>query len=586
MYKFRLIIEGKKIDILPKEIKKYLQEILRVENLYADLTNEEVINSIDWQFVFEDFDFVGSKWSLLNLFSKKERGGFWIYPMLYPESETENIRKRLPDFSIDWHKSAYSHYSNRYGDGVEPFWNEKKGFLKSEIPIYFNRTYYGNQEGEEDYIEINQMISHLLCIHLSKDKRAYSFWNSLGEETEVIKNVEDSNFKMMMIRRDALDKILYLGKWELIRYFCYDRIKGDLKILLNTSDYESNHKSDNLVYKVIRNAEDNSSYIKIRGGNICRPIGDKDTLLDWRYEVAESTKRYASFIIQDWKNKKTLKDYSIDPNNFCSYFDGENELPHELSPIFFNAEVLDKYKNDSKKYELEDRTISCRGGWGLQFYDINEYTQVHAYAIDLSGLPYKEQLHWKLYNEYPLGDISERALKTDFKGEWSDQISKTEKLKEAVEKISKITFKSDPIFYIKDLDKQFKKIHMVQTENENQRQEFIGALTIVTNQGFKIKTLESIVKSYDIDTEGQKGKSLFLIKKILEKTGHPIKIHKTLDDLQKMRSSGKPHKLIDWKTPDGSIIEDSEKIIDDVTEAILSLADIFESLEQKANCSS
>ena len=51
----------------------------------------------------------------------------------------------------------------------------------------------------------------------------------------------------------------------------------------------------------------------------------------------------------DLKNKKTLKDYSIDPNNFCYSFDGENELPHELSPIFFNDEVLDKYKNDSKK---------------------------------------------------------------------------------------------------------------------------------------------------------------------------------------------------------------------------------------------
>lgn len=94
-------------------------------------------------------------------------------------------------------------------------------------------------------------------------------------------------------------------------------------------------------------------------------------------------------------------------------------MPYETSPIFFKAEILDKYKNNPDKYELQERTISCRGGWSLQTYDINKYNQVHTYAVYLARLPYKEQLHWLQYNEEPKGEISERAFQTDFAAQYS-----------------------------------------------------------------------------------------------------------------------------------------------------------------------
>ena len=33
-------------------------------------------------------------------------------------------------------------------------------------------------------------------------------------------------------------------------------------------------------------------------------------------------------------------------------------------------------------------------------------------------LPYSEQLYWQSFNEWPKGAISERAITTDFKGEF------------------------------------------------------------------------------------------------------------------------------------------------------------------------
>ena len=95
---------------------------------------------------------------------------------------------------------------------------------------------------------------------------------------------------------------------------------------------------------------------------------------------------------------------------------GAPELPYETSPAFFKKDVLLKYQNDPDKYTIDGRSICCRGGWYLKSYDINDEDQVHAYLIDLGGLPYEEQSYWRSYNEKPKSTISERAHITDFEG--------------------------------------------------------------------------------------------------------------------------------------------------------------------------
>ena len=58
----------------------------------------------------------------------------------------------------------------------------------------------------------------------------------------------------------------------------------------------------------------------------------------------------------------------------ANYFT-QSDLPFEMSPAFFHPEVLTRYKSDSDKYTLQDRSISCRGAWHLQTYDINDAGQ-------------------------------------------------------------------------------------------------------------------------------------------------------------------------------------------------------------------
>ena len=132
--------------------------------------------------------------------------------------------------------------------------------------------------------------------------------------------------------------------------------------------------------------------------------------------------RYVEFKTYDWRHMQVAP-ISTDPSATTNYFKAhENSLPYEMSPAFFDPEVLVKYKSDREKYQVleEQRLIRCRAGWSLRAYDVNEAGQVHAYIVYLRSLPYQEQLYWLSFNKEPKAGISARALEHDFKGEWTD----------------------------------------------------------------------------------------------------------------------------------------------------------------------
>lgn len=126
---------------------------------------------------------------------------------------------------------------------------------------------------------------------------------------------------------------------------------------------------------------------------------------------------------------------SCDPAQLGNYF-VESDLPFQTTPAFFRPEVLLKYKADPDKYQIEGRSIHCRGAWFLKSYDINEAGQVHAYLCDLSLLPYAEQVYWKSFNEAPKAGISARAYKSDFLAQWDTSPDPLASLKRRLEALN------------------------------------------------------------------------------------------------------------------------------------------------------
>ena len=220
----------------------------------------------------------------------------------------------------------------------------------------------------------------------------------------------NSDATIVLMKRDVLAEYSKLTGSKLVRTFDSTRM---------FSKYFGGWNNPAARQREVRRDVCNDLYydIHVEKGNASFTRGVQVVHFDVILAETLVVKKYETFVGFDWKNGET-KEISCSPSALANYFT-ESDLPYELTPAFFRPEVLSKFKSDREKYTLTNRSVSCRGSWHLQTYDINAEGQVHTYLIYLSRLPYDEQLHWKQYNEVPKGPISKRAFKTDFAADWS-----------------------------------------------------------------------------------------------------------------------------------------------------------------------
>jgi len=295
--------------------------------------------------------------------------------------------------------------------------------------LIFSRDFDG-RTGEKNDIEILQKLVHLMDLHFLPERRAYCRLNNLGDLEDVIRvtakssSSEEFDGTVVTMQRSTLDEYLALNGSATVRVFDFTRFRpSHFGGWSHPANLKKVIDGDLCYHKVVE--PHHASYI--RGFQIVRSTTLK-TDIARRYIGSErDSKQYISVVAYDWKNG-IVEEISLAPGKTANYFT-KSELPYEMSPAFFRPEVLSKYKADSDKYRLGDRSISCRGGWHLQTYDINEAGQVHTYLVYLKSLPYEEQLHWKAYNEPPKAPIAERALKADFEGSWDIKIDSLNELK-------------------------------------------------------------------------------------------------------------------------------------------------------------
>jgi hypothetical protein len=284
--------------------------------------------------------------------------------------------------------------------------------------LVFLRDFDG-RSGKKSYYEILQKFTHIFGLHYMEERHAYCRLDERGDVEDAIRLIEipgkgeECGLNIITFNRDVLDEYLVLTDFAIVRTFDFTRYRpGDFSGWRAAHDVYFRRDGD-MHYR----AHVEPGYASyVRGFQLVRPLATREQIVR-RYDHTEVRDRqYASFIAQDWKNN-VVREISCAPQATANYFT-QSDLPFELSPAFFRPEVLLKYKTDSEKYRLAGRSISCRGSWSLQTYDINDAGQVHTYLVYLRNLPYEEQLYWKSYNEAPKAPISKRAFTTDFEGEW------------------------------------------------------------------------------------------------------------------------------------------------------------------------
>jgi len=413
----------------------------------------------------------------------------FIYGVLVAEKVVTPVN--INDFS-HWSCDPFSSWGMTFSYGEKPDvylsgpqeHSDSKTFDGGE-QIVFAREFDGREE-HRSYIEISQKITHTFDLHFVPERRAYCRFDNRGDIEDAIKILnfyeesDGNEGRAVTIFRDILDEFLVVTGRVLV--ILYDSTRFDMKKFGGWYNKDVvDYKLDPEIYYHKGQNQDKASFL--HGFQIIRSRLTKKEVIE-RYRGSRYRERkYASFIVHDWK-KNEVRECSCDPKYLGNYFE-ESDLPFEITPAFFRPEVLQKYKTDSDKYSIENRSITCRNAWFLKTYDVNEAGQVHTYLKYLSYLPYQEQLYWKSFNEAPKGTISGRAFKTDVAGEWDQQYDPLQSLNQNLCKLHEAK-----VFWWTLRDKELlQKANCPVTESADEWAKELQSLHKLLVEGFETKRL-------------------------------------------------------------------------------------------------
>ena len=423
------------------------------------------------------------------------------------------------DDLLDWYSTPYTvragySWTGQIRDMRVEFTdtNSRPSTLTHRQNLVFGRRIEG-LDGPYCY-ELLQEFAHATEIHWREEQRAYCRIDENGDFEPVVSITNRDGrdgLTIITCKREPLEQYLAATASVLVRFFDFMMVKYDDFRSWDGGVRERKVERQSLFYDQCVHPDGHGF---TRGAQVLPVTTPKEKLFR---SIAEPRSRrcgrkYASFIAFDWRNGK-VDEISTDPANTTNYFEAEgNSLPFEVSPAFFRAEVLAKYKADRDKYIIDEtgRSITCRGAWSLRSYDINEAGQVHAYICYLRNLPYQEQLHWESHNEKPKEGITERAYENDFQGTWSTHIT-------ALERVTHILRRW--IDERPDWWRIRNELHLlrVNTPVSNSKDEWAQAFldlskTVIEN--FRTKALRAVLRNKGIGFEEKDG-TLSLLEKVI-----------------------------------------------------------------------
>ncbi|MBA2277652.1 MAG: hypothetical protein H0W06_07785, partial [Chloroflexia bacterium] len=265
----------------------------------------------------------------------------------------------------------------------------------------------------KSYLELNQRLIQASSLHWRADRGAFSRLDAYGDFADLIHVRQLSSGHLCLIHAEILGKYMLATNQALVRVFDFHRCddwKGfsnyrihrtGESVLINESALSANieelHESGLVVGSLLR------------GVQVVEELISSEQLATRLSRIQKAQNRQASFIAQEL------------PTSCVGVWPPEDgpvlpfqKPPDPISPAYFKAEVLSKYKQHPDRYAISGSTIDCRGSWSLFSDDVNDEGQVYAYLKDLWTLPYEEQLYWKSFNEPPRAGITHRSFSQDF----------------------------------------------------------------------------------------------------------------------------------------------------------------------------
>lgn len=366
--------------------------------------------------------------------------------------------------------------------------------LKGGEQLVFRRHFRGVDKGATR-TELSQPLVQALGLYWLDEESAYCKLDDDGDVEPIIRVIDMSRHTgalsdvIVTIDAHQLHRYMAVTETALVMKFDFTRVPSGSFFRGWQNPKRGHYAEGDLFYH--SGVQANCSFV--HGSLILRPALTKAMMINRsRRDWDDEDKEYATFKAQDWKNER-LAEISCSPKALASYFEKDSPLPFQTTPAFFRPEVLQKYKADPEKYTLEHRSIHSRGGWYLKSYDVNEAGQVHAYLCDLAMLPYKEQLYWQSFNEWPKAAISRRAFETDFQGKFSTIEDPLLELKCDIEKLDQ----AKPDWWLPRGKELAAQTHYPITASPEEWSNSLLALDQLLVEGLAPKALRARLKSGD-----------------------------------------------------------------------------------------
>lgn len=366
-------------------------------------------------------------------------GSLFLHAVLVPRHHLERPWEDLNEWSgnpFD-HRSCGLVYGGGQGARIElhsPWEDNQPEVLVGALQLVVGRSFDGRL-GERTYYELDPSITHSHGLHWLDERQAWCRFNDVGDIEELAGVVrtgrgEDDGAIVVWIDQPLLETHMAATGTCLAQMFdcAWFSDVHRLRQLENISTYIDVDRTLCCKFAI---EDDVSSF---RGVHFIPARRSAEEIGEAQFARHRGEREYETFVVQDFKHGRVVE-CSCDPKALASYFDVDSGAPFETSPVFFRADVLDRYKADREKYRLTDRTLSCRNAWSLKTYDVNAAGQVHTYIVYLGRLPLAEQRYWKSFNEAPKAPISERAYASDFEGRWDTQPDGLRDLKQTIRQL-------------------------------------------------------------------------------------------------------------------------------------------------------
>lgn len=261
----------------------------------------------------------------------------------------------------------------------------------------------------------------------------FVFFYNLRLEGQIFMNITNtSNVDVIRIRKKGNNVIVDIRRQYLMDYLV-SKNKSLIRIHHNSiksstslNDFGINNLKPN---KTIKST--NSKYVISMSTITDNSFGFQTVSVLDGYDIIKSNKysnkdkkQYCKFIVGCDKVGNPIKKKSGPRSN-------------DLSRIFFNKSVLEKYYHDESRYVVSSNILWYGKIWNMRFSHGDRF--INVYLCDLGDLPYEEQCHWLLYNVLDRESMPEGQFQRDFGARFVPNWDLISILKDSLEKLQKVS---------------------------------------------------------------------------------------------------------------------------------------------------